>query len=94
MPVPTTAPALWQAAPETARTPGSARLTHWPTLLHEAGGQDPHRDPDQRHASVRRVLQLALYADSMKGQTPSIQSPGWALPLMPAVTYDLWDCLN
>lgn len=52
-----------------AASAGSARRSsqpHLPAFLHAAGGQDPHRDADPRHAAIGELHQLALHVRTVK----------------------------
>lgn len=64
VPQPASALRTFAAAPA-----GSARRSsqpHLPALLHAAGGQDPHRDADPRHAAIGELHQLALHVRTVK----------------------------
>lgn len=66
VPQPAAALRTFAAAPA-----GSARRSsqpHLPALLHAAGGQDPHRDADPRHAAVGELHQLALPARTVRAE--------------------------
>nr|XP_054105658.1 nuclear receptor subfamily 2 group F member 6 isoform X3 [Callithrix jacchus]XP_054105659.1 nuclear receptor subfamily 2 group F member 6 isoform X3 [Callithrix jacchus] len=74
VPVPTPAlraPAA--AAPCPARGPC---LPHLPAVLHAPGGEDAHRDADQRHAAVGEYLQLALWLGPVTTTGPRAPWPG------------------
>lgn len=66
-PVPQPAKQVWEAAAALAFAPHRLFLGHRAALLCPSGGQNPHRDPDKRHAAVRQQLQLALHAHSVEG---------------------------
>ena len=62
--------------PLTAAPPGSASRAgqpHLPALLHEAGGQDAHRDADPRHAAIRELHQLALRTGTVNPADPRVR---------------------
>lgn len=64
-PVPQPAKQVWETAAAPAVAPHRLLLRHRAALLRPSGGQNPHRDSDQRHAAVRQQLQLALHAPSV-----------------------------
>lgn len=66
-PVSQPAQQVWQTAAALAFAPHRLFLCHRAALLHPVGGENPHRDSDQRHAAVWKQLQLALYAYSVDG---------------------------
>lgn len=83
-PVSQPAKQVWEAAAAPAVAAHRLLLRHRAALLRSSGGQNPHRDSDQRHAAVGQQLQLALHAPSIAVSTASAelrQEPPPPIPL-------------
>lgn len=75
--VPQPASALRTFAAASARSACRSGQPHLPALLHAAGGQDPHRDADPRHAAIRELHQLALHVRTVKAWQRAEAGRSW-----------------
>lgn len=62
---------VWEAAAPLAFPPHRLFFCHRAAFLRPPGGENPHRNSDKGHASVRKQLQLALHAYSIEGKSYS-----------------------
>lgn len=56
---------LWETVAKVTVAKDRLAASHRAAVLRSSGGKDPDRDPDQRHAAQRKLVQLAVYADAM-----------------------------